>query len=122
MSHTFNGLAVTDEELAICDSVGADRTQFAKMLADRRAGKPLVLAAAHTRVNENPPSGLIGPPIVDEALDEHRDELNGASSNHLHLVQEARKSIDQFLANSAAPDNWKILGRAAAMLTGALHV
>jgi hypothetical protein len=83
-----------------------------------RGGQPMVLAA---RLQKNSAQrGIVGPQIVDEAFAEHRDELENDSVDHRALVLEAAKSIGQFLAKPDAPDSWKILARAAAMLTGAL--
>jgi hypothetical protein len=117
MSRVFAGVTLTDDELAVCRQFGTDPAQFARLLADRRAGKPMVLASQTRREN---PTGLIGPQIVDEAFAEHRKELESPSLDHRHLLQEARKALDEFDQKAAAPDAWKILARASAMLTGAL--
>lgn len=116
-ARTFAGVTLTDDQLAICRRMGTDPAAFAARLKDRQAGRPMVLSSQSRKEN---PSGVIGPQIVDEAFEEHRDEIENQSTDSRHLVQEARSAIDQFLARAAAPDAWKILARAAAMLTGAI--
>jgi hypothetical protein len=108
---------LSDDELAICNQFGTDPAAFAARLADRRAGRPMILSSESRRAN---PTGLIGPQIVGEAFEEHRKEVESPSIAHRHLLQEARKAIDEFERKAAAPDAWKILARASAMLTGAL--
>ncbi len=49
-----------------------------------------------------------------------RAEIEKPSIDARMLAQEARAAIEQFMKQPAAPDAWKILGRAAAMLIGAL--
>jgi len=119
MSRTFNGITLDDDALAICAQFGNDPAQFAALLAARRAGRPLVLSA-RTANREKAPSGIIGPPIAEEAYYEHRKEIESPSIDSESLAREAQKSIAQFLAKPDAPDAWKILARASAMLTGAL--
>jgi hypothetical protein len=114
----FAGVALTDDQLAICRSMGTDPAVFAARLKDRLAGKLLILSSQTQ--GENGPSGIIGPPIVAEAFQEHRDEIEDTSIDSRRLVMEARKSIDEFLAKSGGPDVWKVLARAAALLVGAL--
>jgi hypothetical protein len=119
MSRIFNAVALSDDELAICNQFGTDPAAFAARLADRRAGRPMVLSS-HTTNRENAASGIIGPQIADEAFEQHRLELENNSTDHRQLAQEARKAIDEFLSKADTPDAWKILARASAMLTGAL--
>jgi hypothetical protein len=59
----FAGVALRDDELAICSGFGTDPAQYARLLADRRAGKPMVLSARMTNRGKAP-SGVVGPPIV----------------------------------------------------------
>lgn len=116
---TFVGTpTLTADQLAMCRQLGTDPAVFATRLADRQAGRPMVLSS-QTR-GDNQPTGLIGPAIVDEAFDEFRTEIEKPSMDARMLVQEATAAIDQFMRQSAAPDGWKILGRAAAMLVGAI--
>jgi hypothetical protein len=104
----FNGVALTDDELAICRQLGNDPAEFARRLADRRAGRPMIPSRQSRKEN---PTGLIGPQIVDEAFAEHHKELESPSVDHRQLVQEARKALDEFDRKAAAPDAWKILAR-----------
>jgi hypothetical protein len=115
----FNGVALTDDELAICRQLGADPAAFAARLADRRAGKSTVFSSQPRR-RENAPSGIVGPPIVSEALQEHRDEVEDGSVDSRRLVMEAQKAIGEFLAHADAPDSWKVLARVSALIVGAL--
>jgi hypothetical protein len=115
----FSGVALTDDELAICNLFGGDPAEFARRLKDRRAGKAVVFSA-QPRTMENAASGIIGPGIVDEAFDEFRDEIEKPSVDARMLAQEAAAAIDRFMKQPAAADGWKILARAAATLTGAI--
>jgi hypothetical protein len=101
-------------------AMGISEAQFARQFSSTaaRGGAPMVLAARLQK--DSVQRGIVGPQIVDEAFAEHRDELENNSVDHRALCLEAQKSITQFLAKPDAPDSWKILARAAAMLTGAL--
>jgi len=116
---TFAGVTLTDDEQKICRDMGIEPdARFATLLAARRAGQPLVMSSR--QMKENHKNGIIGPQVAAEAFEEHRDELENESANSRTLAQEASKSIGEFLAKPDAPDAWKILARATAMLMGAL--
>jgi hypothetical protein len=118
VARTFGGVTFTADELAVCRQFGNDPAVIAA-LRDRRAGKSTVFSSQPRR-RENAPSGIIGPPIVSEALQEHRDEVEDGSVDSRRLVMEAQKAIGEFLAHADAPDSWKVLARASALLVGAL--
>ncbi len=96
---------------------GVTEAQFAAQVAETRAGKPMILSSQTRKENS---TGMIGPQIVGEAFEEHRGEMENQSIDSRQLVHEAQKSILEFLSKPNAPDAWKTLARASAMLTGAL--
>jgi hypothetical protein len=88
-------LKASDVAAEVCRDLGITETAFAASFKRRRAGEPLVLMAN----KENAPSGIVGPPIVGEALEQYRDEIESEAVDSQRLVTEARKAIDEFWRN-----------------------